>query len=267
MSRAGASDALKDGTRGGSSGARTYVRRGLVVCQVALAVVLLVGAGLLLKSFARLLNVPSGFESDNVMTAQVSAPHARYPGLPEVAGFYSRLVDQLETTAGVEVAGASSGLPLAVVSGDWSFDIEGRARVNGRRPGAADWYVVTPGYFEALRIRVVAGQRTDERPTRADSNPVLFINESAARTIFPGENPVGKRVQLSQSRGFMQPWRTIAGVVSDVRQRGLDEPARAEMYIPHTQFQHFIAESAVAHDDAGAAQQPAAARTDGRRDP
>jgi predicted permease len=215
------------------------VRRGLVVCQVALAVVLLVGAGLLLKSFARLLNVPAGFDAEGVLTAQLSAPPARYRDLPQVAGFYSRLLEGVAALPGIEVAGASSGLPLAVASGDWGFDIEGRARVNGRRPGAADWYVVTPGYVEVLRIRVVAG-RAPLRSDTGDAQPVLFINESAARTIFPGEDPVGKRVQLSQSRGFPQPWRTIAGVVSDVHQRGLDEPARTEMYIPHTQFQHFV---------------------------
>lgn len=239
LSRAPAGEALKDGSRGGSSGARAHVRRALVVCQVALAVVLLVGAGLLLKSFARLLSVPSGVDPEGVLTAQISAPAARYPGLPEVVSFYSRLLERLSALPGVEVAGASSGLPLAVMSGDWGFDIEGRGRVNGRRPGAADWYVVTPGYFEALRIPVVAGRGPQPSDTGA-SPPVIFINEASARTMFPGQDPVGKRVQLSRSRGFEQPWRTIAGVVSDVRQRGLDQPARTEMYIPYTQFLHFM---------------------------
>jgi putative ABC transport system permease protein len=201
-------------------------------------VILLVGAGLLLKSFASLLDVRGGFEAENVLTARVSVPASRYPGLAEVSGFFTQLVDRLGAVPGVEVAGASSGLPLAVLSGDWSFDIEGRPRVNGRRPGAADWYVVTPRYFEALRIPVVAGRAPLPSDT-GDSPPVIFINEAAARTIFPGQDPVGKRVQLSRSRGFEQPWRTIAGVVGDVRQRGLDRPARTEMYIPHTQFLHF----------------------------
>lgn len=239
LSQAEAGEALKDGARGGSSGARAHVRRALVVGQAALAVVLLVGAGLLLKSFARVLSVPGGFDPEHVLTAQISAPPARYPGLPEVAGFYTRLLDQLGAVPGVEVAGASSGLPLAVLSGDWGFDIEGRSRPKGRPSGAADWYVVTPGYFEALRIRVIAGRPPQASDTAA-SNPVLFINEAAARTIFPGGDPVGKRVQLSHSRGFEQPWRTIAGVVADVRQRGLDQPPRTEMYIPHTQFLHFV---------------------------
>ncbi|HJR58044.1 MAG TPA: ABC transporter permease [Vicinamibacterales bacterium] len=238
LSRARPGDALKDGGRGGSAGARAHVRRALVVCQVALAVVLLVGAGLVLKSFARLLSVPGGFDAEHVLTARIAVPAARYPDLAAVSGFFTRLVERLAVVPGVERAGASSGLPLAVGSGDWSFDIEGRARVNGRRPGAADWYAVTPGYFEALSIPVVAGRGPLASDTIA-SPPVIFINHAAARAIFPGEDPVGRRVQLSRSRGFEQPWRTIAGVVGDVRQRGLDRPARTEIYIPHTQFLHF----------------------------
>jgi putative ABC transport system permease protein len=237
LSRADARDTIKEASRG-SSAARTQVRRALVVCQVALAVILLVGAGLLVKSLSRVLDVPSGFDPDGLLTARVAAPASRYPDLPAVAGFYARFLDQVRGLPGVEVAGASTGLPLSVLSGDWSFDIEGRPRVNGRRPGAADWYVVTPGYFEALRVRSVAG-RTPQPSDTADAPPVIFINESAARTIFPNEDPVGKRVMLSRSRGFEQPWRTIAGIVGDVRQRGLDQPARPEMFIPHTQFLHF----------------------------
>ena len=239
LSRSRASEMLKEGGRGSS--VRAGVRRALVVCQVSLAVVLLVAAGLLLKSFGRLLSVPGGFDPVDVLTARISAPAARYPGLAEVSSLFTRLIEELSTVPGVTYAGASSGLPLAVASGDWSFDIEGRPRVNGRRPGAADWYVVTPGYFEALRIGVVSGRAPLPSDT-SGSPPVIFFNETAARGIFPGEDPVGKRVMLSRSRGFEQPWRTVAGVVADVRQRGLDRAARPEMFIPHTQFQHFVPE-------------------------
>jgi putative ABC transport system permease protein len=173
-----------------------------------------------------------------VATARIAAPAARYPGLIEVSGFFARLLDRLATVPGVQAAGASTGLPLAVSSGDWSFDIEGRSRVNGRRPGAADWYVVTPGYFDALRIRIVSGRPPLPSDT-GESTPVVFINETAARAIFPGDDPVGKRVQLSRSRGLEQPWRRIAGVVADVRQRGLERAAGPEMYIPYRQFLHF----------------------------
>jgi putative ABC transport system permease protein len=236
LSRTQAGETLREGGRGSSMRAR--IRRALVVCQVSLAVVLLIAAGLLLKSFAHVLSVPGGFDADGVLTARVSVPAARYPGLAEVSGFFTRLQDALATAPGVMQVGASSGLPLAVSSGDWSFDIEGRPRLNGRRPGAADWYVVTPGYLEALRIPVVAGRAPSASDT-STSIPVIFINETAAQGIFPGQDPVGTRVMLSRSRGFEQPWRTIAGVIADVRQRGLDRPSRPEMYIPHTQFLHF----------------------------
>ena len=239
VSRANADEALKEGGRSGASGGRARVRRALVVCQVALAVVLLIGAGLLLKSFAAVLDVSGGFATDGVLTARVAVPSARYAGLPAVSGFFTRLTDAVAALPGVESVGAGSGLPLAVTSGDWSFDIEGRGRVGGRRPGAADWYVVTPGYFETLRIPLVSGRSLQASDT-ASALPVVFINETAAQSIFPGEDPVGKRIQLSQSRGYAQPWRTIAGVVGDVRQQGLEQPSRPEMFIPHTQFQHFV---------------------------
>ena len=238
LSRTSASEALKDGARGGSAGTRAYVRRALVVSQVTLAVVLLVGAGLLVKTFVRVLSVPSGIDPEHVLTARIDAPASRYPGLPQVSAIFTRVLERVRTLPGVQVAGAGSGLPLAVTSGDWGFDIEGRARVNGRRPGRADWYVVTPGYFEALRIAVLAGRGPEETDS-AEAPAVIFLNQSAARTMFPGQDPVGRKVRLSSSTGPEQPWRSIAGVVSDVRQRGLDQNVRPEMFIPYRQFLHF----------------------------
>ena len=128
-------------------------------------------------------------------------------------------------------AGAASGLPLSVNSGDWSFDIDGRARVNGRRPGAADWFVVTPGYFESLGIPLRRGRL----PAASDSSTapaVVFINDETARAVFPNADPIGQRIRLAQATGSEQPWRTIAGVVADVRHRGLETPPRTEIYMP-----------------------------------
>jgi putative ABC transport system permease protein len=240
LSRADAGDALKDAARGGSAGARATVRRALVICQVTMAIVLLVGAGLLLKSYARVLEVPSGFDPDGVLTARVTAPTGRYPDLPAVSGFFTRVLDAARSLPGVEAAGASTGLPLAVASGDWGFDIEGRARVNGRRPGRADWYAVTPGYFEALRIPLRAGRLPLDSDT-GTAPPVILLNESAAAAMFPRQDPIGKKVRLSNTTGPEQPWRTIVGIVADVRQRGLDSEVRTEMFIPYRQFQHFSA--------------------------
>jgi putative ABC transport system permease protein len=240
VSRVQVSESLADGARGNIGGGRRFARRALVAAQVTMATVLLIASVLLVKSLLRVLQEPTGFASERVLTFRVSVPEARYPGLREVAGFYTRLVDQVSTLPGVEAAGASSGLPMAVASGDWSFDIEGRPRVDGKRPGRADWYVVTPGYFESLRIRLVRGRlpqpSDDERAA-----PVIFLNETSARTIFPNEDPIGKRVRLTNTTGPEQPWRTIAGVVADVRTLGRETPPGTEMYIPHRQFLHFAA--------------------------
>jgi putative ABC transport system permease protein len=140
----------------------------------------------------------------------------------------------------VDAAGAGSGLPLSVASGDWSFEIEGRPRIGGRYPGAADWYVVTPGYFEALQIPVRRG-RVASRSDTASAPPVAFINEQTARALFPTEDPIGRRIRLTRTSGSEQPWRTIVGIVGDVRHRGLETPPRAELFIPHEQFLHFSA--------------------------
>jgi putative ABC transport system permease protein len=204
------------------------------------ALVLLVASGLVLTSFVKLINVPSGFQPEHVLTLRVSVPRQRYPGRSEVTGLFSRLLEGVRTLPGVNGAGASSGLPLAIGSGDWSFDIEGRPRVDGRRPGRADSFAVTPGYFEALRIPLRRG-RFPAPADAADAAPVIFINEAAARAFFADSDPIGQRIQPARSTGPEQPWRTIAGIVGDVHHRGLDAPARTEMYFPYEQYAHFAA--------------------------
>jgi putative ABC transport system permease protein len=230
--------ALREAGRG-AIGGRGRLRRALVAVQVAIAVVLLAGAGLLVKSFARLRSVPSGMQTAGVLTFRTTAPAVRYPGRAAVTAFYGRLLEQVRAVPGVRVAGAGSGLPLSVQSGDWGFDVEGRATVRGAR-ARADWFVVTPGYFEALGVRLLSGRLPGDEDEEGRT-PVLFINESTARAVFPGEDPLGRRVRLSRTTGSEQPWRTIAGVVSDVRQRGLERLPRPEMYIPLPQFVHFMA--------------------------
>jgi putative ABC transport system permease protein len=237
VSRTRPVDPLKEGARG-SAESRGMVRRVLIVAQVAIAVTLLIGAGLLIKSFAKLMSVPSGFNPDHVLTLRISLPGARYPGRPEVTAYFERLLQRSRSLPGVQSAGAANGLPLAVSTGDWNFNVEGRPLNGKRSSGAADWYAVTPGYFETLQIRILRG-RAPSPSDGPDATPVLFINETTAKTLFPGEDPIGKRVQFSRSRGFEQPWRTIAGIVADVRQRGLETPPRPEAYFPHAQFQHF----------------------------
>jgi putative ABC transport system permease protein len=241
VSRVPVTASLKDGGRGSTDAGRRRVRQTLVVAQVAIAVVLLVAGGLLLKSFTRLMAQPAGIDTSRVLTFRISLPAARYAGRPEVAGFFSRLLEsRVRAARAFSRRGAATGLPLALASGDWSFDVEGRPRLNGRHSGAADWYVVTPGYFETLGVRVVSGRA----PAASDDEGAaasVFLNETAARVFFANEDPIGRRLQMTRTTGAEQPWRTIAGVVSDVRQRGLDEAPRAELFMPYRQFQHFSA--------------------------
>ena len=237
--RSASADDLKDGSRGGTEGRRVAARRALVVAQVAIAAILLIGGGLLARSFAQVMREPAGVRPDGVLTMRLALPAQRYPGRAEVAGFFDRALEAIRALPGVSAAGAASGLPLAVASGDWSFDIEGRGRVDGRRPGAADWYVVTPGYLETLGIASVDGRL----PVGSDTEtapPVVFINETAARTIFPAGDALGKRIRFGGATSEEQPWRTIAGILRDVRTRGLDQAPRPEVFFPHRQFLHFV---------------------------
>jgi putative ABC transport system permease protein len=239
ISRAGVGSVLGETTRG-SAGGRATARRALVAAQVSIAVVLLAGAGLLLKSFARLQSVPAGFDPERTLSLRLTVPESRYPGRDEVTAFFARLVDDVRTLPGVVSAGAANGLPLAVRTGDWSFDVEGRARAGSRHDGAADWFAVTPGYFETLRVPLVRGRLPAPADGR-DAPAVIFLNETAARQLFAGADPLGQRLRLTHTTGPEQPWRTVAGIVGDVRHRGLERPPRPEMYLPHAQFQHFSA--------------------------
>ncbi|HET8646625.1 MAG TPA: ABC transporter permease, partial [Vicinamibacteria bacterium] len=217
LTRVALDHALREAGRS-NVGGRGRLRRALVAAQAAIAVVLLAGAGLLGKSFARLADVPAGFEAAGVLTFRTTAPPARYGPRAEVSRFYARLLDEVRALPAVRVAGAGSGLPLSVQSGDWGFDVEGRAEVPGNR-ARADWFVVTPGYFEALSVPLVRG-RLPRAGDDEQGPPVIFMNETAARLTFPGQDAIGQRVRLSRTTGEEQPWRAVAGVVADVRQRG-----------------------------------------------
>jgi predicted permease len=225
--------------RTGRSAVRQGVRAVLVTAQVALALVLLVGAALLIQSFTRLLKVPSGFNPERVLTLRLSVPMAGYEERDRVVRFFEQVLDGIRTSTGVVSAGAVAGLPLQSPRGDWDFYMEGETPGphGSDRPG--DWQVVTPGYFEAMGIRLVRG-RYLARTDRADSPAVALINETLARMYFPDRDPVGRRIRMS---GPDNSWMSIIGVVGDVRQDRLDAPPAAEIYIPHSQFKPFWRDS------------------------
>jgi len=223
-------ESLKEGGRTGQGLARSRLRSALVVGEVALTLVLLVGAGLLLKSFSRLLAVDPGLDPRNVLTMDVALPPAKYDEPQRVTAFYERLLQEAAALPGVEAAGAVSVLPLAGDDNSNFVQIEGREPLPPGQALRAGRRNVSADYFRALGIALKRGRGFAASDAR-DAQPVLVINEAMARTFFQGEEPVGKRIRT----GDKSPWVEIVGVVGDVRHRGLDVDTRPEMFFPQTQ--------------------------------
>jgi predicted permease len=227
-------DVLKQGRGNTSARARVRTRQLLVSLELALAVVALTGAALMTRSFASLNSVPLGFRPDSVLTVQLSPPPSKYPTSTSVRSFYEQLLQQVRALPGVVHAGAVTSLPLTTTIGDWTFSIEGLPDpVHGQPAPAADWQVATSGYFEAAGMRILRGRGfVDSDRTAAE--PVIVINEMTAQRFFPGADPLGRRIRLGGNADSV--FRTIVGVVNDIRFNGRDQEPRASMYIPHAQF-------------------------------
>jgi putative ABC transport system permease protein len=216
----------------GPTGNRT--RRLLVVSEVALAVILLVGASLLVKSFATLSGVAPGLDPENVLTMKLSLPEARY-GTPEaLQSFAHRVLERVRSIPGVEAASFAPTLPFGA-GADMDFAIVGRYQglESKEGQGKAHYRPVMPGYFETLKIGLVRGRLLADTDQHG-SAPVVIINESAARRYWPGEDPLGQRIIVGQSVpqfADMNP-REIVGIVRDVHEIGLEEEPPAILYLP-----------------------------------
>jgi putative ABC transport system permease protein len=227
-------ESLKEGGRGNTGGAASQrARRTLIVAEIALSLVLLAGAGLLLKSFLKLQQVDPGFKADNVLTMRISLPQQRYQTPDQIRNFYRDVVSRVRTLPGVEAAGAISALPLSGQGGSGTTTIETQAVPQDKTTPELDFRAVTPGYFEAMSIRLVRGRYFDERDSE-QAAPVAIVDETLAQTFWPNEDAVGKRVHRGGGR-FSQPWMTIVGVVRHVRSRTLEAPSRSELYWPEAQ--------------------------------
>lgn len=224
-------ESLATGVRGSGSARKSRMQRGLVIAEVALAVVLLAGAGLLLASLGRLQSVSPGFSADGVVVARLTLAGPRYESRPAVGQFYDRVLSQLRETPGVEAAGAAGALPLSGASNTSNFLLVGRPTPpNGQDPSSR-WERVTTDYFRTLSIPLKAGRDFDARDN-ADAPRVIVVNESWAKTFFPGESDVtGRLVRL----GGGETVSTIVGIVGDVRHDGLDEPAKPTIFLPFAQ--------------------------------
>jgi putative ABC transport system permease protein len=228
-------EALKEGGRGSTSGVRrNRVRNLLVITEVALALVLLVGASLLLKSFVRLQNVNPGFDPQNVLTMELSLPVAKYPRGKPVSDFYAELVGRVQTLPGVEAAGLTSILPLSGTNSDSSFAIEGRNPMEEKIYPDEEIRAVSADYFKALRVPLISGRFLDERD-HADAPKTMIVNQAFAKKWFPNQDAVGKRITFSDPRKPDVEWVTIVGVVGSMHHQGLEVDPKPEYYLPHPQ--------------------------------
>ncbi|MGH9813268.1 MAG: FtsX-like permease family protein, partial [Candidatus Acidiferrales bacterium] len=229
-------DSLKEGGRSATGGAHTRLRSALVVGEVALALLLLVGAGLMLRSFQNLLAVNPGFRTANVLTFDLNAPPSKYPESAQVAQFYEQLFGRVKGLPGVEGIGATSDVPLSgsIWPNATGFTLEGIARSPEDLRISVNLSVVTPDYFRTLGVPLVHGRFFGPEDT-PESSPAVLINAAMARRYWPNQDPIGRRMKYGSGADPTEPWRTIVGVVADVRDSELDRETRIASYLPHSQ--------------------------------
>ena len=234
ISSGGVQGALREEGRGTVGPAHHRLRNTLVVAEIALALILLVGAGLLVRSFVRVLAADSGFRADGVLTASLPLPQSRFPEDAKRAAFVRDVVERMKAIPGVEVA--SAALPLL---GGWqsSFTLEGRPEPPPGQLPSADITRVTPDYFKAMGVRVQEGRVFTDHDT-AEAPLVAVVDETFVRAHYPGDTAIGKRFRFGSSRGPQDgpvKWMEIVGVVSHVKNYGVDQESRVEVYLPFYQ--------------------------------
>jgi putative ABC transport system permease protein len=229
--RADVNEALKQGSRGSTEGgARGRMRSALVVIEVTLALMLLGGAGLLARSFIQLAHVDPGFTPENATVLRLSLPQKKYALPEQQTAFADALLERIKTLPGVQAAGLTHSMPLV---GDYvlSFNIEGRSAIAPSDLPNTNYYAVTPEYFRAMGIRLVRGRIFTARDD-AKAPRVAIINETMARQHFPNEDPIGKRINITNGP---DTWREIIGIVGDIKQYGVDKATSNQSYEPFAQ--------------------------------
>jgi len=221
-------DALKEGIRGGSEGTLKNRTRGLlVVFESAIAVMLLIGAGLLIRSLVALQNVDPGFDPNNVLTLRVDLPRQKYNTPEKTSNFFEQLEARLTGLPGVEAVGLITELPLSGQPNDLPFTVEGRPAVAFNEAFGADFRRVNQNYFGAMRIPLQRGRNFTEQEVR-QSDKVIIVSQQLVGTVFPNEEPLGKRLVMALGN---EPYEII-GIVGDIRHRSLQAQPYAAMYMP-----------------------------------
>jgi putative ABC transport system permease protein len=229
-SRPNLNETLKEGGRG-TTGGHHRVRSSLVITEVALSLVLLVGAGLLIRSFMRLQQVNPGFNSNNAMALSISLPGRKYQNRDQYAAFFNPLIEKIAALPGVVAVGAAQSLPI---QDDFlvGFRIQGRPPDPPGAGKSTNYYAVTPDYFKAMGIPLVRGRLFTEQDI-STAPGVVVINETMASTYFPDEDPIGKQILVTQGP---DKFREIVGIVGDVKQYGLARPTTLQTYEPFAQM-------------------------------
>jgi predicted permease len=225
---------LKSGGRSGNDGTgRNRVRSALVVAEIAISLVLLLSAGLLIKSFSRLQEVKPGFEPENLLAVRLSLPRTRYADREAVVSFYDQLLPQFEGLPGVSAVGAVSALPLSSTRASIEFTIEGRPSPQNE-VWRSDYRIAGTGYFRVMKIPLLRGREFSEQDN-ARTTPVAIISETLARRFWPDANPVGARISIDDNNQGPRPVEVV-GVVGDVKHLSLEEEPTPHVYLPLRQL-------------------------------
>ena len=228
-------DSLKEGSRSVAGLGVRGLRGGLVIAEIATAFVLLIGAGLLVRSFVRLLEVDPGFRTENVLTARVSLPRVKYASEQSRSQLFDRLVERVGAMPGVAAAGVVSDAPLGDGAPEWSFEVEHAAPLPLGAVQDAQVLTATPGYFQALEIPLVRGRPLGGRDIGGAPGAAL-INGEMVQKYWQGRDPLGTRITFDDPSDSSAAWFSIVGIVGNVRQIGLGEPPKPQVYLPTPQL-------------------------------
>ena len=224
-------ETLKEGSRGsmgGGSGKRT--RSILVTVEVGLSLVLLIGAGLMIKSFIRLQQTHLGFNTENLLTVNLSLSESRYPEEQQQVAFFQRTLEQVGALPGIQSAAVTTGLPLTLSLAGSDFRVEGQPEPEAGKEMIINTRSVSPGYFSTLGISLLKGRDFSDRD-KSEAPAVAVVNQDLVRTYFPNEDPIGKRITFTDG----ESWLSVVGVIGDVKQVNFGSTAKPEVYFPFQQ--------------------------------